>query len=73
VSTVAAASTSHGLATSLASGSLTHGFQTSFYILTGLALLGAAIAVGFVAPSRRPAVIESPVATETIEPFEEAA
>jgi EmrB/QacA subfamily drug resistance transporter len=73
VSTVAAASTSHGLATSLAGGSLTHGFQTSFYILTGLALLGAAIAVGFVAPSRRPAAIESPVATETIEAFEEAA
>jgi EmrB/QacA subfamily drug resistance transporter len=59
VSTVAAASTG--------------GFQTSFDILTALALVGVAVAVAFVAPPLRPARIERAVATETIQPIEEAA
>jgi len=72
VSTIAAASTSHGVATSLAGAELTHGFRTAFDVLTVLALLGAAVAVRFVAPPK-PAVLEPTFETDIIEPMEEAA
>ena len=73
VSTIAATSTSHGLTSSLAGGGLTHGFQTAFDVLTALALVGAAIAVGFVAPPPRLAAREPSFETDTIEQIEEAA
>jgi hypothetical protein len=77
VSTIAATSASHGLTASLAADSLTHGFRTAFYVLTGLTLLGVAIAAVFVAPARRPeaAVAEAAVASfdTDIETVEEAA
>ena len=72
VSTIAAASTSHGVAASLAGAELTHGFRTAFDVLTVLALLGAAVAVRFVAPPK-PAVLEPTFETDIIEPMEEAA
>ena len=73
VSTIAATSSNHGLASSLAGGGLTHGFQTAFDVLTALALVGAAIAVGFVAPPPRLAAREPSFETDTIEQIEEAA
>jgi sugar phosphate permease len=75
VSTIAATSAQHGLTASLAAESLTHGFRTAFYVLTGLTLLGAAIAVVFVAPAprREEAVTATAFDTDMIEPVEEAA
>jgi EmrB/QacA subfamily drug resistance transporter len=72
VTTIAAASTSHGVAGSLAGAELTHGFRTAFDVLTVLPLLGVAVAVRFVAPSQ-PAVMEQTFETDTNEPMEEAA
>jgi EmrB/QacA subfamily drug resistance transporter len=75
VSTIAATSAQHGLTASLAAESLTHGFRTAFYVLTGLTLLGAAIAVVFVAPAprREEAVTATAFDTDMIEAVEEAA
>jgi len=72
VSTIAAAATSHGVATSLAGAELTHGFRNAFDVLTVLALLGAAVAVRFVAPPKT-AAMEPTFETDIIEPMEEAA
>ena len=55
VSTIAAASVHHGVSASVAGADLTHGFRTAFDILTGLTLVGVAIAVRYMAPTRRPA------------------
>jgi EmrB/QacA subfamily drug resistance transporter len=46
-----------------------NGFHTSFDVLTGLALLGALVAVRFIAAPARPATLE----TEILEPIKEAA
>jgi hypothetical protein len=51
-------------------GGVMNGFHTSFDVLTGLALLGALVAVAFVAPAPRPAMREPEI---IIEPLEEAA
>jgi EmrB/QacA subfamily drug resistance transporter len=72
VSTIAVTSTNHGLATSLAVDGLTHGFQTAFEVLTGLAVLGVAVAVAFVGPPR-PAPIEPAFETDIVQAVEEAA
>jgi MFS family permease len=50
-------------------GGVMSGFHTSFDVLTGLALLGALVAVSFVAAPPRPATLE----TEILEPIKEAA
>jgi EmrB/QacA subfamily drug resistance transporter len=68
VSTIAVTSTNHGLA----AGGLMHGFQTSFEVLTGLAVLGVAVAVAFV-ESPRLAASEPAFETDVIPPVEEAA
>jgi hypothetical protein len=47
-----------------------NGFHLSFDVLTGLALLGALVAVAFVAPAPRRPVLEPEL---IIEPLEEAA
>jgi EmrB/QacA subfamily drug resistance transporter len=51
-----------------AGGGVMQGFHTSFDVLTGLALLGALVAVRFVGPAPRPAL-----ENEVLEPMEEAA
>ena len=74
VSAIAAASTSayadaHDV-TSSSAAALDHGFQTGLYVLTGLLVLGALIAGGFVRPQPAPvAVLPEP----ELEPFREAA
>ncbi|MCW2975525.1 MAG: hypothetical protein JWM06_806 [Actinomycetia bacterium] len=73
VSTIAATSGSHGVATSLAGADLTHGFRTAFAVLTGLALIGVAVAVKFIASPPRPAVVATPFQTDVIDTIEEAA
>jgi EmrB/QacA subfamily drug resistance transporter len=52
-----------------AGGGVMNGFHTSFDVLTGLALLGALVAVRFVAVPPRPATLDN----EILEPLEEAA
>jgi EmrB/QacA subfamily drug resistance transporter len=77
VSTIATTFTNHyvrshaGSATTGAAA-LTHGFQTAFYVLTALAIVGALIAGTFVRPQPRAAEVESPD-TEALTPLEEAA
>jgi EmrB/QacA subfamily drug resistance transporter len=58
ISTIAATSTSHYLRSHAAASSsiaLDHGFQTALYVLTGLLLLGALIAITLVRPAPAPA------------------
>jgi EmrB/QacA subfamily drug resistance transporter len=73
VSTIAAASVHHGVSASVAGAELTHGFRTAFDILTGLALVGVAIAVRYVAPTQRPVATVQTPDTYIIEHLEEAA
>jgi len=72
VSTIAAASVHHGVSASVAGADLTHGFRTAFDILTGLTLVGVAIAVRYMAPTRQPATVHL-TDTHIIEHLEEAA
>ena len=72
VSTIAAASVHHGVSASVAGADLTHGFRTAFEILTGLTLVGVAIAVRYTAPTRRPTAVPL-TDTHIIEHLEEAA
>jgi sugar phosphate permease len=76
VSAVAATSTSnyvdaHGVAASSATA-LDHGFQTGLYVLTGMLLLGALIAVTLVRSRPAPTGQAAPVEEAEIA-FEEAA
>jgi predicted MFS family arabinose efflux permease len=50
---------------------LDHGFQTALYVLTGLLVLGAVIAGGFIRPRPRPAEVEA--IGQELEPVQEAA
>jgi hypothetical protein len=75
-STIAATSTSnnsqdHPGATALGAAALTHGFQSAFYVLTGLALVGAVIAAIFIEPQPRAADVEALV--DAVPAIEEAA
>ena len=72
VSTIAAASVHRGVSASVAGADLTHGFRTAFDILTGLTLVGVAIAVRYMPPTRRPATVQL-TDTNIIEHLEEAA
>jgi MFS transporter, DHA2 family, multidrug resistance protein len=74
VSTIAAASVHPGVSASVAGADLTHGFRTAFDILTGLTLVGVAIAVRYVAAAPRPAAVVVDVPDiNIIEHLEEAA
>jgi EmrB/QacA subfamily drug resistance transporter len=74
LTTIAATATSHYADSralpAFGSAALTHGFQVAFYVLAGLALVGAAIAATFVeskpkaAPRAIPAEVESNVVLE---------
>ena len=68
VSTIAASASG----ASLTPSALTHGFQVSFYALTGLAVVGALIAAVFVEPRPRVAEVE-PLGSEAVAILEEAA
>ena len=62
VSTIAATTArhyaeSHLGSTPLSPASLTHGFHAAFYVLTGLAVLGAILAAAFIEPQRRAAKV----------------
>jgi EmrB/QacA subfamily drug resistance transporter len=76
VSAVAATSTgnyveAHPGLTAASPAALDHGFQTALYVLTGLLVLGALIAGGFVRPRPRPVEVEATV--DELEPIREAA
>jgi EmrB/QacA subfamily drug resistance transporter len=62
----------HAGVSAFSGSALTHGFSISFYVLTGLAVLGALVAAAFVERSPRPAGVE-PVTLRHAEPIEEAA
>jgi EmrB/QacA subfamily drug resistance transporter len=68
VSTIAASTSG----SSLAPASLTHGFHVAFYVLTGLAVIGALVAWLFVESRPRLAEVE-PLGSEAIATLEEAA
>jgi MFS family permease len=76
-SAIAAAATSNyvaahpGLAAT-SGAALDHGFQTALYVLTGLLVLGAVIAGGFVRPRPRPVEVGASVEND-LEPVREAA
>jgi hypothetical protein len=75
-SAIAATSTSsyvdaHPGVGSASPAALDHGFQTALYVLTGVLVLGALIAGGFIRPQPRPLEVEPTV--EEIEPVREAA
>jgi len=77
ISAVAASSTSHYVdahaAVTATSGiALDHGFQTALYVLTGLLVLGALIAVSLLRPAPAPSADAVPV-DEELTPLEEAA
>jgi EmrB/QacA subfamily drug resistance transporter len=79
LSTIATSSTrtyvsDHVGSTVLGGTALTHGFQTAFYVLTGLAVLGAGLAATFIQQPTRPAEIR-PARDESnpLIPMEEAA
>jgi EmrB/QacA subfamily drug resistance transporter len=77
ISAVAATSTSHYVdahaAVTATSGiALDHGFQTALYVLTGLLVLGALIAVSLLRPAPAPRADAVPV-DEEMRPLEEAA
>jgi EmrB/QacA subfamily drug resistance transporter len=73
--TIAATSSSHYAGShgvpAFSGPALTHGFQVAFYVLIGLALVGAAIAAAFVEPKPKAVVTASPVEAEVA--LEEAA
>jgi EmrB/QacA subfamily drug resistance transporter len=76
VSTIAATYTSqyassHAGTTTLSGSALTHGFDVTFYVLTGLAIVGALVAAIFIEPPRRAEV--EPVDDQTLAIVEEAA
>jgi hypothetical protein len=50
---------------------LAHGYRTALYVLTGLLVLAALVAAGFVRPRARPA--EAPQVEEELEVMEAAA
>jgi EmrB/QacA subfamily drug resistance transporter len=76
VSAIAATSTSNYADAHAVSGSsaaaLDHGFQTALYVLTGLLLAGALIAVTLLRPKPAPRAAAAPVDDEVVA-FEEAA
>jgi EmrB/QacA subfamily drug resistance transporter len=64
ISTIAATSAKHYAeshlgSTPLSAASLTHGFHAAFYVLTGLAILGAILAATLIEPQRRVARVGS--------------
>jgi EmrB/QacA subfamily drug resistance transporter len=61
---------SHAGASTTTGAALTYGFERSFYVLTGLALVGALIAATLIRPRPRATEIEP---TESFAPLEEAA
>jgi hypothetical protein len=76
VSAIAAASTSnyvdaHRGVSAASPAALDHGFQTALYVLTGLLVLGALVAVGFIRPRPRP--VEAEARANELEPVREAA
>jgi EmrB/QacA subfamily drug resistance transporter len=75
VSAIAATSTSNYAEAHAVSASnavaLDHGFQTALYVLTGLLLAGALIAVTLLQPKPAPSAVEASVDDEVV--FEEAA
>ncbi len=68
VSTIASSYAGHGSGIT----SLTHGFHASFYVLTGLAIVGVLVAATFIETQPRRVEVE-PVSPEITEPLEEAA
>ena len=77
MSAIAATSTSNFVAahrgvSATSAVALDHGFQTGLYVLTGLLLVGAVIAVTLVRPAPAPKVESAPAGEEIIA-FEEAA
>src|SRR5207245_11570203 len=69
ISAVAATSTSHyvdahSAVTATSSIALDHGFQTALYVLTGLLVLGALIAVSLLKPAPAPSADAVPVDEE---------
>jgi fucose permease len=76
VSAIAATSTSNYAEAHAVGGTsavaLDHGFQTALYVLTGLLLAGALIAVTLLRPKPAPSAVASPVDDEVVA-FEEAA
>jgi EmrB/QacA subfamily drug resistance transporter len=76
VSTIAASATSryadaHAAVTATSSVALDHGYQAALYVLTGLLVLAAVVAVAFVRPRPRPA--EALPVEEELEVIEAAA
>src|SRR5437016_7728550 len=77
VSAIAAASTNgyaraHSSVSASSALALDHGFQTALYVLTGLLVLGALIAVGLLKSAPAPSANAAPV-DEEVAAFEEAA
>jgi EmrB/QacA subfamily drug resistance transporter len=75
-STIAATATSryadaHAAVTTASAVALAHGYRTALYVLTGLLVLAALVAAGFVRPRTRPA--EAPQVEEELEVIEAAA
>jgi EmrB/QacA subfamily drug resistance transporter len=71
VSAIAATSTrnyadAHATITASSAAALDHGFQTALYVLTGLLLAGALIAVTLVKPAAAPSAETTPVDTEAV-------
>jgi EmrB/QacA subfamily drug resistance transporter len=62
---------SHPGSTSSSAAALTNGFESSFYVLTALAVIGALIAATQIRPQPRPTELEA--SEESISPVEEAA
>jgi EmrB/QacA subfamily drug resistance transporter len=62
---------SHPGSTSSSATALTNGFESSFYVLTALAVIGALIAATQIRPQPRPTELEA--SEESISPVEEAA
>jgi EmrB/QacA subfamily drug resistance transporter len=77
VSTIATTHTghyasSHAGITPLSGSALTHGFDVTFYVLTGMAIVGALVAAIFIEPQRNSAEVE-PLGEEAVVTVEEAA
>ena len=64
---------SHAGTTALSGSALTHGFDVTFYALTGLAIIGALVAAIFIEAQPRAAEIEQPISAETAVSIGEAA
>jgi EmrB/QacA subfamily drug resistance transporter len=77
MTTIAASASSHYASSHAMPASsapaLTHGFQVAFYALTGVALVGAAIAAGFVESKPQAAPTAKPVEVEVEVALDEAA